>query len=336
MSDKKEEVASALASITICTREDWLRIAYALEREFGDEGAELFHAFSAGGGYGKYDQKEADAVWRRAKGRGQVPLSFIFRRAYDAGWTPDRKYEKTTQAEKSARDAVRAEQMRRMEVLRDAGAQAAERAAAELLLPENSEPCESHPYLLAKGVQPVHGLRVCKRRLAYKLLSRDEWRSVTVARRGDLLVPIFVNKRLVSMQTIDGHGDKRYICGSKRLGGSFFIKGMQAGPIVGVEGLATGLTVREMSGLPVIVCFDTSGIAHTTNQLFDVVAADNDENGAGESAAKKSGKPYIMPPIQGMDWNDYAKHVGAESATRVFMDALVVASRENTAINQGE
>jgi hypothetical protein len=321
MSDRMEEVHSALAAFEVTSREDWLRVCWALEREFGEAGQDLWIEFSQRG-YGVYSKRETDHAWARARGRGQIPLAWVFKQAMDAGWKPEKKYAAPSSAEIAEREQRQRQAALKMDAMRQHGSNIAENVAAELMLPENSMPLvDSHPYLDRKRVPTVRGLRVCKKRITRNLLCSTGWRSTTVARYGDLIVPICdEHGRLVSVQTIDANGDKRYIAGSKRCGCTFSIPGKIYLPTYAVEGLATGLTVSILSGgAPVLVCFDTAGLTNT-KQPFDIIAADNDENGAGASAAKKACAPYVMPPIPGMDWNDYALHIGYEEATRVFQD----------------
>lgn len=83
-----------------------------------------------------------------------------------------------------------------------------------------------------------------------------------------------------------------------------------------VEGFATGLSVRTaMDALyrscRVVVCFSAGNLASVA-RLYTraLVVADNDASQAGETAARKSGLRWVMPPAVGMDANDLHQKEG--------------------------
>ena len=129
----------------------------------------------------------------------------------------------------------------------------------------------AHPYLIRKGVSSIHGLRI--------LDSADPWK-----RRGSLLVPCSINDKLSSLQFIAANGDKRFLPGGQKRGG-YFVAGALTGSeyVAIVEGLATGLSIREATGWPVVVAFVTGNllavgqaIQYRHPALTLVFCADND------------------------------------------------------------
>jgi hypothetical protein len=81
-----ETVRAALAAIPADRREDWLKVGMALRHEFGDDGRELWNAWSAESD--KFDAKDQRRVWRSFKGRTGAPVTIgsLFKLAMDHGW----------------------------------------------------------------------------------------------------------------------------------------------------------------------------------------------------------------------------------------------------------
>lgn len=183
----------------------------------------------------------------------------------------------------------------------------------------------THPYLEAKG-HPNHQ--------GYVYRSPDDARF----RPGKLLllIPVMDHKKsLLSLQTIDESGRKKFLPGSLVTGGRFT---MGAKAFVRrrwyVEGFVTALSMRLVlrelrHDDGVVVCFSDHGVkslAALDARAF--VIADNDKSGAGERAAERSGRPWWMPPDVGTDANDYHLEYGIE--------ALVQAVRELIREDEGE
>ena len=119
---------------------------------------------------------------------------------------------------------------------------------------------ESHPYLKAKQVGP-HGLK----RIG-----------------GNLLVPLYDSKgEITTFQTISTQGDKRFLTGGLSKG-CWHVIGTAEGSkkLLVCEGWATGATLHEATGLPV-VCVMTcgnlkTGIPHFADSHELMICADDD------------------------------------------------------------
>lgn len=77
--------------------------------------------------------------------------------------------------------------------------------------------------------------------------------------------------------------------------------------IVVCEGFATGASIHQETGLPVIVAFNAGNLKAVCDSLpySDLlIAADNDKSGVGEKSAQETGRPYVMPKIEGFDYSD--------------------------------
>ena len=181
----------------------------------------------------------------------------------------------------------------------------------------------AHPYLIRKGVSSVHGLRI--------LDTADPW-----GRRGSLLVPCSIKGKLASLQFIAADGDKRFLPGGQKRGGYFLAGALHGSEYVAiVEGIATGISVHEATGWPVVVAFD-AGNLHAVGEAIQyrhpaltlVFCADNDTGTPGnpgltaaKHAAEKLGGVLALAEALGgcpMDWNDVSQQLGLE-ATRAAL-----------------
>jgi len=157
-----------------------------------------------------------------------------------------------------------------------------------------------HPYLSRKGIK-VHGARV----------TGD----------GRLVVPLFgEDGKLSSLQYIAHDGGKLYHPGGQT-GGKFWMIGTmdEPGTLFMAEGFATAATIYETTGRPCVASYSASNLVPVTGTLREmygaaqdiVIVADHDASGVGqryaEQASAKFGARMVMPPINGMDANDYAQ-----------------------------
>ena len=180
-------------------------------------------------------------------------------------------------------------------------------------------PCPAeHPYLVRKGVRPCRGLRV------------DRW--------GRLLVPVYgPDGEVQTLQTIDARGNKRFLKGGKKAGGSFVISDAE-GPIYVCEGLATGLTIHEAIGGRVVVAFDAGNLEAVSVGLRErkpdariIICADNDGpkgNNPGLTNAIKAARaakgyitmPTLQDPKEKVDFNDLQQEIGLDAVREQLQD----------------
>jgi phage/plasmid primase-like uncharacterized protein len=157
-----------------------------------------------------------------------------------------------------------------------------------------------HPYLKRKGIQ-THGVRI----------TGD----------GRLMVPLYDSEgKLSTLQYIDEDGGKLYHPGGKS-GGKFWMIGSldEPGTLYVAEGFATAATIYETTNRPCVVAYSASSLVPVTASLREmygatqdiVIVADHDKHGVGQryadQASAKYGARVVMPPIEGMDANDYAQ-----------------------------
>lgn len=165
----------------------------------------------------------------------------------------------------------------------------------------------SHPYLVRKGFPNLLGL----------------------VHDGKLLVPVrdaTDYSRVISVQTIDADGVKKFLPGGRTRCGVYRI-GVAPGHarrVVLCEGYATGLSIHAaLQRLPgphsIVVCF-SAGNLETVAEYFTgaLVCADNDESKRGEEAARATGLEWRMPPDVGTDFNDMHLKCGVFAVTEVL------------------
>lgn len=173
-------------------------------------------------------------------------------------------------------------------------------ATVEKIWSEAQGASPDHPYLARKGIG-VHGARV----------TGD----------GRLVVPLCdQDGSISSLQYISHDGVKLYHPGGQT-GGMFWMLGTmdEAGTLYIAEGFATAATIHETTGRPVAVAYSASNLVTVTGIMREergdaqniVIVADHDKSGVGqryaEQASAKYGARVVMPPIEGMDANDYAR-----------------------------
>ena len=155
-----------------------------------------------------------------------------------------------------------------------------------------------HPYLQRKGIA-THGARV----------TGD----------GRLIVPLYSPEgELVSLQYIDASSEKKYHPGGQTGGAYWWLGALEdAQTIYIAEGFATAATLHETTGQPVFIAYSASNLVPVCGMLREqfgaaqalVIVADNDASHTGQKyadqASAKYGARVVIPPIEGMDANDY-------------------------------
>lgn len=220
---------------------------------------------------------------------------------------------KWTAEEKAAHAERVAASKRRREEQRKAAGDAAKAEAARIW--SSASRTGHSPYLDRKGVS-LRGVRY----------------------QGDvLIVPMWRDGDMVSVQQIQPDGFKLFLEGSDHVGAYFSIKG-DLGTIAICEGVSTGATVAEATGWSVICSFNAGNLKPVAKAIRDkypdariVIAADNDHeatNGKGEpmnvgmdkamqAAVAIGGAQVVSPdPTPGMsDWNDVHASDGLDAVT---------------------
>ena len=210
-------------------------------------------------------------------------------------------------AQKSAEEKARAQA--------DAAERAAGLIAAAVARTDNA-------YLLSKGLDGTRALT----------LAAGVRCGGVAFQAGDLLVPLTdAEGSVVNVQLINVAGEKRTLPDG-RVKGSFHLCGNPDGKTLWLtEGVATGLTVHRLTGQAVYVALSANNLPELARKLraqypdaLMLLAADNDDNGAGQrkagEAAKACDGKIALPPEAG-DWNDLWQTQG-DTAPRALLAAF--------------
>ena len=114
---------------------------------------------------------------------------------------------------------------------------------------------------------------------------------------GKLVVPMYNNGQLVSLQWIEADGSKKFMTGTPKKGSYFFIsKPQPTSEIIALaEGYATGATIHAAMGWPVFIAFDAGNLEEVAlfirakwPQAKIIICADKDESGVGQQKAQQA------------------------------------------------
>lgn len=153
-----------------------------------------------------------------------------------------------------------------------------------------------HEYLKAKGFEDEQG----------NILKTDDGLV--------LVIPMFINGRVVGVQMIKEDGGKKFLYGQKTSHAAHIFD--NKGVNVLVEGYATGLAVRAAlkamkRKYTIHVCFSAGNMVKVASQLGGgFIVADHDRSGVGEKTAQAIGWPYWMSDVEGEDAHDAWRRMG--------------------------
>ncbi len=192
---------------------------------------------------------------------------------------------------------------------------------------KSSQPAtEEHPYLRSKGVLP-HAARV-----------ND---------RNQLVIPLMDEKKQPqTLQFIEEGGEKLFLPGGKVKGGFFWMGNSPDEETTKVllicEGFATGATLHECTGYPVVVAFNAGNLRPVLHSILPrfgqqaqvVIAGDDDrfkDKNTGKEAAKslaqEFGIRWVVPSWpegseSGTDFNDLSFQISKEQLQQQVQAAL--------------
>lgn len=304
-----DDVVAALQYLYPDVTDEWLRAGMALKKEYGDDAA-AFDAWCDWSSKDKrYNEKECRTKWKSFKGgsaRGSVSLGYILGLAFNRGFSRERP-ELTPEekarfiAEEERRRADLAEQWAKEEadLLRWYGVVA--EASGRLL--EILKPTGNSPYLGQKRIG-AHGALFAPCSVVVHFLPDFSIRIITGVdtkqffesrgdddvflyfKRGSIAIPLYnAQFELRNLQIIyNGGKSKRFLTNGQK-SGLFYIIGdineKPSLPLVFCEGFATGASLYEATGWPVVVCFDAGNIPtvaehFVANPRRKIFAGDND------------------------------------------------------------
>jgi putative DNA primase/helicase len=212
-----------------------------------------------------------------------------------------------------------------------------EAAANAMKIWDAAAPCETHPYLQTKKIK-AHGLRIDRQTLLIPL--HDEHGNLTSLQK------IWPNPQ------VQGKFIKGFLKGSKIQGCCFTIGQIQDKVVI-CEGYATGATIHEITGFPVVIAFSSNNLVNITHRVVKnhpqagiIIAADNDRFKPGNPGLTKAKEAaaavkarLIVPEFtsddgEPTDFNDLYLSEGAEKVRTAF--SLETKEKKETAPDNSE
>lgn len=320
-----DNIRNALTYIDPNDRETWLRIGAAVKDELGEDGFEMWDNWSRQAS--NYNESDAKSVWKSLK-QGHIHIGTLFYHARANGYRPEKPYTPPS-AEELAKRAQEAQEKQRAEAERIAQAHAkAEKTAYGIW--KNTQPADpNHAYAQNKGLNEA----------AMSGIRQNEYNG-----KKQLIIPLYSDKKLVNVQTIDEDGNKSFLSGGQKQGAYTIIgdfKQNQNG-IVLAEGFATAASVHQATGKPVVVAFDAGNLKAVSEKLLNVLpenvpvyfAADNDPSHTGEHKAQAAAEVWgerakiMLPEFTPTQIQQYQQEKGVDKVPTDFNDLQKLAGIE--------
>ena len=284
----------------------------------------VLHRFHVGG-----DKPGSKNGWYVLYGDNGLPAGAF------GSWKLGQTFKWCEKNEKSLSEAERTKWRERIAEAKKARDQELERIHAKarekaIQIWEHSKPAEDHPYLVAKGVKS-YGLR------RYK---------------GSLIIPVQDTEKILhSLQFINTDGDKSFLSGGAIQGYFYPIEGGENTLLI-CEGYATGASLHEATGYPVVVAFNAGNLKAVCEVLRKkspetniIICADDDHQTEGNpgltkarEAAELIGAALAVPEFKdqarrGTDFNDLHQVEGLETVRRQVEAALKVPAGQDEIIS---
>lgn len=267
-----DSIRAALAYLDAHDRDKWVLHGMAIKSELGEAGFTLWDDWSQTAK--NYQPKAAKAVWKSIKPAGRVTIASLFAEAIQHGYRPDTPYTPPSPEERASIEAERLAALAEAEAMAQQQREAAKAKATKLWERANTVQAD-HPYLVAKGITP-YGVKQL---------------------REMLVIPARANGDIVTAQYIGKDGRKTFQTGGQVKGASLVLGRLKdTNTVLLCEGWATGCTLHQATGWPVVVAFNAHNLAVVAERLHGVLPADvavvvcgdSDENLTGQKAASKA------------------------------------------------
>ena len=291
--NEADRARAALAVIPADDYETWVDMAFALKQGFGDEGFEIWDAWSQTAA--NYNERAARTTWRSASASGGKTLSTLFWHARQHGFDLRRAHYPDQMSTVLAPSAEVLAQREREAARREARHAAVAREAASIW--DWARPVgPAHPYLERKHLDPMDTLRELdalelRALLGYAPASEEE----TLAGRV-LLVPVW-NGPLSTLELIDERGLKSSLAGGVKKGGYWMtepalVPAGESSLILIAEGMATALSASRATGWFAVAALSSGNLSPVATSLrerypdADLVVLG--EPGRGETQARQA------------------------------------------------
>ena len=208
--------------------------------------------------------------------------------------------------------------------------------AAKLI--NGAQTCTAHDYLTTKGICS-HGAFIATSSITGALYDQAKGEIVTgqVCETGELIIPLYRDGQIVTLQRIKADGTKLFLKGGSTSGCYYKLEGTEDGPAFIAEGFATAATICEATGRNVYFALNAYNLKAVADSNFDIGAVAADGGEAGIRGAVQTGLPYYTPPEEcgGDDWNDYAAKHGATAVKTALDDVEMKTRKSSSSINNG-
>ena len=324
--DDYDNIRNALSHIDPHDRDTWFRMGAAIKDELGENGFEMWDEWSRQSD--NYKSNDAQSVWKSIK-TGHIRIGTLFKTARENGYRPERPYTPPTPEALAQRaEQAKARQLAEQQRIEQAHAKAQKTAYG---IWHNAHPADSsHAYAQSKGLSAA----------ALSGLRQNEYQG-----KKQLIIPLYADKKLVNVQTIDEQGNKSFLSGGQKKGAYALIGdfNQRQGGIILAEGYATGASVHQATGKPVIIAFDAGNLKSVSEKLIHTLerdipvyfAADNDPNQTGLHKAQAAAEVWgerakiILPQFEAEHISTYRQQHGADKLPTDFNDLHRLAGIES-------
>ncbi|POM13985.1 DNA replication primase [Burkholderia cepacia] len=288
-----DRARAALAVIPADDYQTWVDMAFALKQGFGDEGFEIWDAWSRTAA--NYDERAARTTWRSASASGGKTLATLFWQARQYGFDLKRAtYPDRMTAVLAASPEVMAQRAREEAQLQARHAAVADEAESiwQWARPVGPE----HPYLVRKHLDPAYTLRELdalelRALLGYLPVSEELPLNGRV-----LIVPVW-NGSISTLELIDEHGRKSSLAGGAKRGGYWtteptWIPASAPSRVLIAEGMATALAASRATGWFATAALSSGNLGLVAQSLREQYPAAElillGELGSGEVPARRA------------------------------------------------
>ncbi|WP_175779714.1 PriCT-2 domain-containing protein [Burkholderia anthina] len=288
-----DRARAALAVIPADDYQTWVDMAFALKQGFGDEGFEIWDAWSRTAA--NYDERAARTTWRSAGASGGKTLATLFWQARQHGFDLKRaNYPDRMTAVLAASPEVLAERAREEAQLQARHAAVAHEAASiwQWARPVGPE----HPYLVRKHLDPAYTLRELdalelRALLGYLPVSEE------LPLNGRVLVVPVWNGSISTLELIDEHGRKSSLAGGAKRGGYWttepiWVPASAPSRVLIAEGMATALAASRATGWFATAALSSGNLGPVALSLREQYPATElillGELGSGEAQARRA------------------------------------------------
>ncbi|CAG9262472.1 DNA primase [Paraburkholderia unamae] len=292
--NEAERARAALAAVPADDYATWVDMAFALKHGFGDEGFEIWDAWSRTAA--KYNERAARTTWRSASASGGKTLATLFWHARQHGFDLSRTHYPDQMTAVLAPSVEVLARRERDEAQRQARHAAVAREAASIW--QWARPVGPvHPYLERKHLEPMDTLRELDALELHALLGYAPASEEQTLAGRVLIVPVWNDRSMSTLELIDEKGLKSSLAGGVKKGGywmteSTLVPDAESSLILIAEGVATALSASRATGWFAVAALSSGNLSLVATSLrerypeADLIVLG--ELGRGEAQARQA------------------------------------------------